>query len=662
MQDLHALAEAIGLYRTWWDADGREHVVSDTSLRRISAALGYPADTDAEIAASHSRLAGERARPPAMIVTEAGAATSLPSSLVGAELTAPDGSVQHIDTSKWTLPPIAQPGYYALTVNGHALTLAVAPRSAPTVASLGKPRIWGPAIQIPALRGARPQAFGTFAELAEAVEAFAAEGADVVAINPVHALFAGHGHDFSPYSPSSRLYLNSAMGDPALVGLPALPADDGDTDADLIDWEAALPRRLAQLRTLFASLDAETRLRIERENAAHGAGLQRQALYDALDVHFRSKGAKGWQDWPSPYHDPDGKAAAAFARDHAAEVEFHLFTQWLARESLAQVQQRARNAGMTVGLLADLAVGVHTGGADAWAMGDTMLRGLTIGAPPDPLGPLGQNWMLTVFSPRGLAQSGYAPWIATLRAALATAGALRIDHAFGLARLWVVPEGAESSDGAYLRYPFHDLIRLVTLEAHLAGALVVAEDLGTMPQDFGPAIAACGILGMRVLWFERAADDGFIGARDYDAQAAAMTGTHDTATVAGWWTGRDLEWAEALGRLPADTTPQEAALRRAWERGLLWATLTGDTQPRPAPDNPAPVVEAALHHIGATPCAMAIAPLEDLLADPDQPNLPGTIAEHPNWRRRWGIPLPDLLAQPGTAARLRTLDYARRTS
>ncbi|MGF7153112.1 4-alpha-glucanotransferase [Novosphingobium gossypii] len=662
MEDLHALAEAIGLCRIWWDADGRDHVVSDTSLRRIAAALGYPAETDAEIAASHSRLAEERATPPAMIVTEAGAATSLPPSLVGAELTAPDGSVQHIDTSTWTLPPIAEPGYYALTVNGHALTLAVAPRSAPTVASLGEPRIWGPAIQIPSLRGARPQAFGTFAELAEAVEAFAAEGADVVAINPVHALFAGHGHDFSPYSPSSRLYLNTAMGDPALVGLPALPVDGCDTDADLIDWETALPRRLCQLRALFASLDAETRLRIDRENEVYGAALRRQALYDTLDVHFRRKGAKGWQDWPLPYQDPDGEAAAAFARDHAAEVDFHLFTQWLARESLAQVQQRARNAGMTVGLLADLAVGVHTGGADAWAMGDTMLRGLTIGAPPDPLGPLGQNWMLTGFSPHGLARSGYAPWIATLRAALATAGALRIDHAFGLARLWVVPEGAESSDGAYLRYPFHDLIRLVTLEAHLAGALVVAEDLGTMPQDFGPAIAARGILGMRVLWFERAADDGFIGARDYDAQAAAMTGTHDTATVAGWWTGRDLEWAEALGRLPTDTTPQEAALRRAWERGLLWATLTGDTQPRPAPEDPAPVVDAALHHIGATPCALAIAPLEDLLAEPDQPNLPGTITEHPNWRRRWAVPLPDLLAQPDTAARLRTLDNARRNS
>jgi 4-alpha-glucanotransferase len=315
---------------------------------------------------------------------------------------------------------------------------------------------------------------------------------------------------------------------------------------------------------------------------------------------------------------------------------------------------------MAVGLLADLAVGVHTGGADAWSMGDTLLQGLTIGAPPDPLGPLGQNWMLTGFSPRGLARSGYAPWIATIRAALSTAGALRIDHAFGLARLWVVPEGQPSSAGAYLHYPFADLIRLVALEAHLAGALIVAEDLGTMPHGFGPAITERGMLGMRVLWFERAADDGFIGAADYDAQAAAMTGTHDTPTVAGWWSGRDLQWAQRLGRLPEDTTMDEAEARRAWDRGLLWASLTRDAAPRPAPDDPAPVVEAALRHIGSTPCGLAIAPLEDLLAEPEQPNLPGTITEHPNWRRRLNAPLSELLQDPATAARVQALDDARK--
>lgn len=656
MKQLHALAEAIGIARTWRDVEGREQIVSDASLATIAAALGYPASSARQITASLAEIADERRAAPVMLVTDAGVETPLPPSLANAELTLPDGTVRN---SGWTLPPVEEPGYYPLAVNGHTLTLAVAPRSCPSVESLGKGRIWGPAIQIPALRSNRARSFGAFGELAEAVHLFAERGADTLAINPVHALFAGCGEDFSPYSPSSRLYLNTAMGDPSLLGLPPLPDETCD-QGGLIDWPAALPRRLAQLRAAFAGLDAETRERVKKDNAVHGEALRRHALYDALDCHLRARHGRGWQNWPARYHDPESDAVARFAKEHAEEVEFHLFAQWLARESLAVVQQQAKAAGMAVGLLADLAVGVHTGGADSWSMRDALLQGLTIGAPPDPLGPQGQNWMLTGFSPRGLARSGYAPWIATIRDALSTAGALRIDHAFGLARLWVVPEGQPSSAGAYLSYPFDDLIRLVTLEAHLAGALVVAEDLGTAPSGFGPATTARGMLGMRVLWFQRAADAGFIGAQDYDAQAVAMTGTHDTPTVAGWWSGRDLEWAEKLGRLPEGTTPEDAALQREWDRGLLWATLTHDALPRPAQDDPVPVVEAALRHIGRTPCGLAIAPIEDLLAVAEQPNLPGTVSEHPNWRRPLSAPLAELLEQPGTAARVTALDEARR--
>lgn len=658
MDPLHALAQAIGLARIWWDAGGRQHIVSDASLATIATALGYPASSPAEISDSLAQVAREQSEPPAMLVVDAGVATPLPPALADAEITLADGSTRRLDTATWTLPAIHEPGYYPLKINGRALTLAVAPPSCPQVEG----RIWGPAVQIPALRSAVPQPFGTFGELAEAVRLFAARGADTVAINPVHALFAGSGEGFSPYSPSSRLYLNTAMGDPALVGLSPLMTAYPHLIDTLIDWESALPHRLEQLRALFASLDSETRTRIARDNEPFGEGLRRQALYDALDCHLRAKHGRGWQNWPKRYHDPDGKTAALFAKENKHEVEFHLFAQWLARESLAVVQAQAKASGMAVGLLADLAVGVHTGGADSWSMRGELLQGLTIGAPPDPLGPRGQNWMLTGFSPKGLSRSGYAGWIATIRAALSTAGALRIDHAFGLARLWVVPEGEASSAGAYLSYPFENLVRLVALEAYLAGALIVAEDLGTMPGGFGPAITARGMLGMRVLWFERATDDGFIGASDYDAQAVAMTGTHDTPTVAGWWSEADLEWAEKLGRLPEDATPEEAALRRDWDRGLLWATLTHNAEPRPPADEPDTVVTAALEHIGRTPCSLAIAPLEDLLAEREQPNLPGTITEHPNWRRRLAAPLAEMLAEPDTAQRVATLDAARKNT
>ncbi|MEJ2457797.1 MAG: 4-alpha-glucanotransferase, partial [Novosphingobium sp.] len=415
MEQLHALAEAIGLTRTWWDVDGAEQTVSDASLETIAAALGYPAGDAAQIARSLARVEAEHRQPPAMIVTEVGLPTPLPVSLARAELTGEDGETVALPVEHWTLPPVSTPGYYRLSLAGHELTLAVAPKNCPTAQDFAPGKLWGPAVQIPALRGPVPHAFGAFGELDEAVRLFAARGADVLAINPVHALFPGNGKGFSPYSPSSRLYLNSAMGTPELLGLPPLPPQEG---GELIDWEGALPRRHADLRALFDSLDDETRARIANDNAVHGEGLRRQALFDALDSHFRPRGANGWRQWPEAYHDAESPAVAAFSTQNAREVEFHLFTQWLARESLAKVQAHARADGMAIGLLADLAVGVHTGGADSWQMRDAMLQGLTIGAPPDPLGPHGQNWMLTGFSPQGLKRSGYAPWINTIRTAL----------------------------------------------------------------------------------------------------------------------------------------------------------------------------------------------------------------------------------------------------
>ena len=657
VEHLHALAAALGVARTWWDVDDREQTVADEALALIATALGYPAHTEADAQRSLAQLAEERSLPPRMIVTDVGKPTPLPASLTRVILTGENGHARAVAPEGWMLPPVDEPGYYQLEIGGHQLTLAVAPPSCPAITSFTDHRMWGPAVQIPALRGASPNAFGDFADLDAAATVFSARGADALAINPVHALFPGNGIGFSPYSPSSRLFLNAAMGNPALLGLPPLPEREGGV---LIDWEHALPQRLADLRAAYAALDLETRTRIAADSAAQGETLYRQAIFDALDVHFRAHGADGWRQWPEPYRDPDGPAVQDFAREHAAEVEFHLFTQWLARKSLAAVQDRATLSGMAIGLIADLAVGVHTGGADSWSLRDVMLEGLTIGAPPDKLGPHGQNWALTSFSPNGLVRSGFAPWIEMLRAALNRAGGLRIDHAFGLARLWVVPEHHDSRDGAYLSYPFRDMLRLLSLEATRANALIVAEDLGTMPHGFGEAIAARHLAGMRVLWFERAKDHGFIGPQDYAPETVAMTGTHDTTTVAGWWTGRDLDWAEDLSRLGEGTNRAEADSIRDWDRGLLWSTIGGNAL-RPSPDDPAPAAAAALAHIGRAGSHLAIAPLEDILALQEQPNLPGTVSEHPNWRRRIDAPLSDLMADVGTQHRLDALIQGRRT-
>jgi 4-alpha-glucanotransferase len=406
---------------------------------------------------------------------------------------------------------------------------------------------------------------------------------------------------------------------------------------------------------VFDGLDGAWRARIVQEAQGEGAVLRRHATFDALDQHFRPQGAKGWQDWPAAFHDPYSADVARFAKEHAEDVAFHLFLQWLARESLNAVQAQATGSGMSIGLIGDLAVGVTPGGSDAWGMPGAMLRGLTIGAPPDPLGPLGQNWSITSFSPDGLRATGYAPWIAMVRSAMRASGGLRIDHAFGLARLWVIPDGGTSADGAYLDFPFEDLVRLATLEAHRANCLLIAEDLGTSPHGFTQAISERQMLGMRVLWFERAEDHGFIGAQDYPASAVAMTGTHDTQTVAGWWSGRDLDWAEELGRLPEGMDRLQAEEIRAWDRGLLWSTIgEGD---RPAPSETGPVVDAAIAHVAATPAVLAIIPLEDLLGEVEQPNLPGTTTGHPNWQRRLEAPLETLLAAPDVRRRIDILGH-----
>jgi 4-alpha-glucanotransferase len=632
--------------------EGRQQRVTDDALIALLGALGHEADSQAQIARSLAAIAARHKGLPAMLVADSGASIALPLAAHSAEITGEDGITRPLSVAGDQLQVTAPPGYYDLVLDGHALTLAVAPPACPLPAQ-GQRRPWGISLQIPSLRGEQPTPFGTFADLAEAARVLGAAAGDALAINPVHALFPGCGENFSPYSPSSRLFLNGAMGDPELAGLPPLPAA-GSADG-LIDWPAAMPQRLAELRSVFASLDPARRAAIA---ATDDAMLHRHALFDALDCHFRPQGAHGWRDWPAGFHDPQGAAARRFAAEHPDEIAFHLFVQWLARQGLEAAQTAARKAGMGIGLIADLAVGVDPAGSDAWSLRHAMLDGLTIGAPPDPLGPLGQNWSITGFSPEGLRDTGYAPWIAMIRAGLAVGGGLRIDHAFGLARLWVIPEGGATGDGAYLSYPFEDLVRLTTLEAHRADALVIAEDLGTAPYGFTQAVTDRRMLGMRVLWFERAADHGFIGAQDYEPLSTAMSGTHDTVTVAGWWRGRDLDWAEQLGRLPEDMTRAEAEAIREWDRGLLWSTLN-HAAPRPAPDDPAPVVDAAIAHIARTPSCLALVSLEDMLGLDEQPNLPGTVDVHPNWRRRMAAPTAQLLEAPEVQQRCAILRQAR---
>jgi 4-alpha-glucanotransferase len=657
---LDELAGAVGLARHWRDAAGHGQTVCDEALVAVLHALAYEAGSEAEVASSLDRRRAELAQPPAFLSADIDTPVVLPGALRSAgaaELELETGEIRRFDLGPETRLAISEPGYHRLRSADWDITIAVAPPRclvpADLLAKAGRSpaRLWGPAIQIPSLRGPAPSAFGDLGNLREAVALFAARGADAVAISPVHALFPGRGAPFSPYSPSSRLALNTLLADPRDAGLP--PFSSG-TPGELIDWAREVPVRFEALTLAFAHVGPEQRRAIATWADERGPAIRRHALFDALSRHFRDRGSR-WQDWPAEYHDPDGEAVARFAHEQAEAVELHLFGQWLAEMSLARAQSAASHGGMAIGLISDLAVGIDPGGSDAWAMREAMLQGLTIGAPPDPLGPDGQNWNLTGFSPEGLQRSAFAPWIAMLRASLRHAGGVRIDHAFGLQRLWVVPEGGSAADGAYLSYPRDDLMRIAALESHRAGAIVIGEDLGTRPDGFMDAVAARNIYGMRVLWFERSWDGRFITPEEFAPPTVAMTGTHDTATIAGWWRGRDLAWNRRLGR---GSDWDGAEHQRAEDRHKLWAAI-GHGAFEPAVDDPEPVVEQAIAHLGQARSELAIVPLEDLLALDEQPNLPGTIAEHPNWRRRLSSPLADLLAEPVTARRIAALVAAR---
>lgn len=669
MSDLQDLAAAAGLHIEWQDALGKPQRVGEDALIAVLAALGLPADSKSAIADSRDKLAQDEGDC-AFASGDVGKPILLPrrcGSAGRAELLLEDGGRRDVTLEATahglSLPAINDVGYHRLVLGDREVRLAVSPSRCSSVADAapGK-RIWGPAVQIAALRNGRATAFGDFGTLADTARAFGQRGADALAISPVHALFPADASRYSPYAPSSRLFLNVLYGDPARAGL-SVPTQQA---GELIDWSHAIPERLRLLRQAYEARPAGV-----REAAANYArkgdnALRDHARFDALHAHFfAATGATGWQGWPSDFQDPTSDAVTRFAAEHAHEVDFYLFLQWLANESLDAAQKAASESGMAIGLIADLAVGMDPGGSHAWSRREDLLNGLSIGAPPDLLGPDGQSWGITGFAPQALRRTGFEAFIATLRAALDHAGGIRVDHVLGLRRLWVVPEGASPKEGAYLTMPLDDMMRVLAIESQRANAIVIGEDLGTVPEGFRPAMDEKAMLGMRVLWFERDEDGGVIPTEQWSVDAAAMTGTHDLPTVAGYWRGRDIDWTWKLGRTSRAKDEAEDRTARAQDRKRLWQAFTnaGATKaPEPTAEETRPVVDAAVTFVAGTPSVLTILPMEDLVGLAEQPNLPGTINEHPNWRRRMPDATDALLDEPQVATRLGLIRSARRAS
>ncbi|CAN7345203.1 malto-oligosyltrehalose synthase [Variovorax paradoxus] len=566
--------------------------------------------------------------------------------------------------------PLA-PGYHWLQVDGLAgeTMLVASPGRCyrpPAVQDGG--RVWGPALQLYALRSARNWGIGDFGDLEALVDRMAGQGADLIGLNPLHALFPTDPPRASPYSPSSRQWINvlyidvEAVDDfaacedarrhvesPGFQGrLAALRA------APLVDHAGVAAAKFEVLELLFEQFRARHLSPAGAPDArgeaflafvsAQGEPLRQHALFETLQAHFAAADPQcwGWLAWPEPYRQADSPEVQAFAAEHAERLQYHQYLQWVAEHQLARAGERCKALGMGIGLYLDLAVSVDRGGSDAWAARHCFAVGASIGAPPDEFNPAGQNWGLPPLRPDHLRTHHYQPFVQMLRANMRHAGALRIDHVMGLMRLFWIPPGRSPHDGAYVRYAVEEMLAIVAVESHRHGCMVVGEDLGTVEDAMREALARSDVLSYRLLYFEKQQGGGFTLPAAYPAAALVAISTHDLATLAGWWSGHDLRLRLALGLFPDPRLFDAQLLDRAQERirltlavreaGLLSADEAAQALSLAVPS---PRIMQAVHaFLAAAPSALMVFQLEDVAGEVEQANMPGTTDTHPNWRRK----------------------------
>lgn len=652
-RELSTLARRAGVSVAWTDFEGRRRDVAPDSLRVILAALGLPARSRSDIREGLDRLKEQSRSLPTTITAVAGTPVRLSTRSKHCVVTLENGRSRRVglrrfsETESFLVAPKTT-GYHTVEVDGAIQTLATAPRAAFSLPERAG-GLWGVTVQLYALRGGPTDGYGDFAALGSFVETIARAGADAVAISPIHSAMPA-ASSYTPYSPSTRHFFDHHF---VAVRQSRPPPS---RQHDLIQWPRALERKNRELERAYAIFSRKDRAKSEFRAfiRREGTRLLAHARFEALSARF--EGAHSWRDWPEPFRDPQSSAVQSLAPEDPA-VERHLFRQWLADRQLAEAQRGAKHSGMGIGLVLDVAVGMDKSGSHAWTEPNEVLAGVSIGAPPDLLSHEGQNWGLTTLSPTALHAKGFAGFIATLRTAMRHAGGIRIDHAMGLQRLWLIPDGANAIDGAYLRYPFDDQLRLIMLESVRNRSIVVAEDLGTVPSGFRGKIAKAGFLGMRILQFEKTREGRFKAPGQWDRLACALSTTHDLPTTAGWWRGRDIGWRKRIWK---DFPARKALAQREKDKHLLWAALAqaGCARGRaPASAQEQRVVDQALPYLAKARSELALFPVEDIAGLLEQPNLPGTVQEHPNWRRR--LPVGNGISTPRQRRRLRDIAKAR---
>jgi 4-alpha-glucanotransferase len=627
--DLFTKAAELGIQTGFHDGQGQWHTTDATALKTILDALP---------ARSSYRFVGG----PVVIRAGEGGRTTLNETakfpltwklLAGSET---------IGEGKVAGPDIDWPG--DLPIGVHVLRLTDAAHMpdqipfivAPPKAFAGEfDRSWIAAVQLYGVRSARNWGIGDFTDLQDLLRTAAAMGAGGVGLNPLHALFDDRPDECSPYSPNSRLFLNPLYIDveavPEFVADPSAGILDSLRSSPLVDYTEIAAAKTSALRAAFEKFDADPTSERQAAFAAFRAEraplLTRFACFEVL----RHQHQTAWWDWPSAWQHPDdARCAELRAGPDGKDVAFIEYVQWNADLQLKACFDLTAELGMPVGLYLDVAVGVQSGGFDAWNEQIAISRHLSVGAPPDALQPAGQNWGLAGFNAAGLEVQSFAPFKEMLRASMRYAGAIRLDHVLGLNRLYVVPHGYDPDSGAYVKMPLEALLAVTATESVANRCVVIGEDLGTVPEGFRDHLAAWGIWSYLVMMFERDERYAFRGVDYYVPNALVTFNTHDLPTYAGWRSMHDLVLKRSLGIDPGESDDARRYALQMLDEALRQQGIETDD------------FYAVAHFLARTRTRLLAVALEDLLGVTDQPNIPGTVNEHPNWRQRLPVAVDKL--------------------
>ncbi len=529
----------------------------------------------------------------------------------------------------------------------------------------GGGRVWGISLQLYALRSQRNWGIGDFTDLAAVMRWAAGLGARYVGVNPLHAPFLAEPWRCSPYDPCSRLALNPLYIDPeAVADAPAdLRAQAADTiaaarAADRVDYARVAAAKRPAFETLYRrflkAAEPARRQAFERFCADGGTDLARHTAFEALHARFAADGITGgFPAWPPAFRRPDSPEVQAFVRQNSEQLGFFAYLQWIARQQLDGAVAAGQAIDPPCDLYLDLAVGSSADASEMWAGQAHMANGVRLGAPPDALSATGQDWGLPPIHPGRLAAAGFDPFRRILRASMAPAGALRIDHVLGFNRQFWIPEGLPATQGGYVAFPQADMISVTAQESRRDRCLVVGVDLGTVPEGLTEALHAAHILSYQVAPWARGAEGALLAPEDFPPLCLAVPHTHDMPPLLGFLKGGDIEARARLKLYPDAGAAVAARRQRAAEADELlaaWGVEQGAA--------PEAIVTAALRFLARSRAAVILAALEDLLLQEAQMNLPGTVDEHPNWRRRYARDVEDWTADDTIAARARA---ARRT-